>query len=76
MKEEPPNPDAPIRIGRPPKKLITDVEQAELLGCSRRHLFNLRRRRLIPFVKLGTSIRYDPEAVARAIEKLSIRERT
>ena len=49
-------------------------EQAEQLQCSIRHLINLRNKRLIPYVRLGKSIRYDPAAVQRALEKLTVKE--
>jgi hypothetical protein len=39
-------------------------------------LVNLRNRRLIPFVKLGKSIRYNPDRVAKALEKLTVEEHT
>ena len=56
------------------KELITEQEQAKLLHCSARHVWNLRKRRLIPVIKLGRSVRYDPEAVARAMGKLTVKE--
>lgn len=49
--------------------LIKVQEQAKLLGISTRHLHDLTRRRLVPVVRLGRSIRYNPQAVATAIEK-------
>jgi len=54
--------------------LITERQQAALLSVSHRHLINLRTRRLVPFLKLGKSVRYSPEAVAKALDKLTIRE--
>jgi Helix-turn-helix domain len=57
------------------ERLLTESEQAELLTCSVRHLQNLRRAKLIPYVRLGPRlVRYDPTAVERAIQKLTIRE--
>jgi hypothetical protein len=57
------------------EKLLTESEQAELLTCSVRHLQNLRRTKLIPYVRLGPRlVRYDPTEVERAIQKLTIRE--
>ena len=50
-------------------KLITVREQAALLSVSTRHLHDLTRQRLVPVVRLGRSIRYNPAAVAAAIEK-------
>jgi len=34
----------------------------------------LRKRRLIPYIKLGKSVRFDPAAVTAAVQKLSVRE--
>jgi hypothetical protein len=55
--------------------LITEKAQAELLGCSLRHLINLRNRRLVPFVRLGKCVRYNPDAVQQALQKLTVNER-
>ena len=55
--------------------LITEQEQAELLRCSLRHLINLRNQRLVPFVRLGRLVRYNPDQVEKAIQKLTVRER-
>lgn len=56
--------------------LLTEKEQAALLSISPNHLINLRRGRLVPHVRLGRSIRYNPVEVARAVEKLTISEHT
>ena len=56
--------------------LLTEKEQAALLSISAHHLINLRRQRLVPHVKLGKSIRYNPTEVARAVQKLTIAEHT
>ena len=56
------------------KEYITEQEQAKLLHCSERHIWNMRKRRLLPFIKLGRLVRYNPEAVARAMEKLTFKE--
>jgi Helix-turn-helix domain len=55
-------------------RLLKEKEQAEALNCSLRHLINLRNRRLIPFIKLGGAVRYDPAAVERALAKLTVDE--
>jgi Helix-turn-helix domain len=55
-------------------QLITEKELAGLTRCSVRHLINLRNRRLIPYVRLGKSVRYNPEHVKRAIDKLTVIE--
>jgi predicted DNA-binding transcriptional regulator AlpA len=57
------------------KPLITERELAQLLHCTPRHIFNLRRRRIIPYVKLGGAIRYNADEVERAIQKLTVKER-
>jgi Helix-turn-helix domain len=57
------------------EQLLREKEQAKQLKCSLRHLINLRNKRLIPFIRLGRSIRYDPTAVQHALEKLTVRER-
>ena len=55
-------------------KLIKEKDVLELLQCSQRHLVNLRRKRLIPFIRLGRAVRYNPDAVSRAMEKLTVKE--
>jgi len=54
--------------------LINETELARRCSCSKRHIINMRNRRLIPFLKFGKLVRYDPVAVARALEKLTVRE--
>lgn len=55
--------------------LISEKKQARLLGISIRHLINLRNRKLAPYIRLGRSIRYRPDAVEKALQKLTIAER-
>jgi hypothetical protein len=55
-------------------QLLTEKQQAASLQVCTRHLINLRHKRLIPYVQLGKSIRYDPKAVERALKKLSVEE--
>jgi hypothetical protein len=55
-------------------RLLKEKQQAQELNCSLRHLINLRRKRLIPFIRLGQTIRYDPVAVEKALEKLTVKE--
>jgi excisionase family DNA binding protein len=59
---------------RETRRLNTAKEQAEELRISLRHLENLKAKRLIPFIRLGHSVRFDPEAVARALSKLTVKE--
>ena len=58
-------------------RLLTGKEQAAQMNCSLRHLINLRKKKLIPYIKLGgKSIRYDPVAVHRALTaKLTVNAR-
>jgi excisionase family DNA binding protein len=56
------------------KQLLTDKEIGAILGCSYRHVKTLRLKRLIPFVRLGRLVRYNPQEVMKAIEKLTTKE--
>jgi hypothetical protein len=56
----------------PIKKLVDEREMAGQLAVSWRHLMELRKKRLVPHVRLGRLVRYAPEQVFRAIEKLTI----
>jgi excisionase family DNA binding protein len=49
--------------------LIKVQEQAKLLGISTRHLHDITKQRLVPCVRLGRAVRYNPAQVAAAIEK-------
>lgn len=68
----------PIESGErsPLRKLEREETIAERLGISARHLRELRSRQLIPFVRFGRSVRMDPEAVAQAVERLTVRVRS
>jgi hypothetical protein len=73
----------PMILGPYKNQLVTPEAQAKLLSCSLGHLTRMRKRRMIPYVELGKkgqdrgrhAIRYNPEQVERAIQKLTIRER-
>lgn len=57
------------------KTLLLTVEQmAAEIPCSKRHLQNMTIRRLVPVIKFGKLVRYDRDAVFRAIEKMTIKE--
>jgi len=56
------------------KTLLPLREQAELLSISWRHLQELSRKRLIPCVRLGRRILFNPLHVEKALEKLTVRE--
>ena len=56
------------------ENLLTIKQMAVQLGLSWRGLNELTKRRQIPVIKLGRSVRYSPSAVEKAIEKLTIKE--
>jgi hypothetical protein len=56
------------------RRLLKEKEQAELLNICLRTMITLRQKRLIPHVRLNGAVRYDPIAVQRALDKLSIKE--
>jgi excisionase family DNA binding protein len=55
------------------EKLLTIKEMAAMLSMSWRGVQELTKRREIPVVRLGRSVRYRPEAVSKALEKLTVR---
>jgi excisionase family DNA binding protein len=59
----------------PLEKLLTEDDVAGLLNVSLRHVRNLRARRLIPFVRLGRSIRFPVHSVQDALKKLTVEAR-
>lgn len=42
-------------------RLLTEGEAARMLNVSVRHLQNLRRRGVIPYLRLGEAVRYHPQ---------------
>ena len=52
--------------------LLTEQDVAAVLSVSIRHVRNLRQRRLLPWVKLGRSVRFTVPAVRAALEKLTV----
>jgi hypothetical protein len=59
------------RVGQ----LADSAEIAASLRITTRHLANLRAMRLIPFIRLGRLIRYDPTAVRAAVGALTVNPR-
>jgi len=51
------------------EKLLNERQAAELLGISSRHLFALRKRGEVPFIKLGGRVLYSPSALQRWVEQ-------
>ena len=50
-------------------QLVKPHQQAALLSVSPRHLHDLTNQRIVPCVRLGRSVRYNPQAVAAALER-------
>jgi hypothetical protein len=66
-------PDEIERIRRDPPLVMNEAQVAAYLSICPRSVRNLRRRRLIPHVRLGGRILYRLAEVNRALEKLEIR---
>lgn len=57
------------------KPADTGEKVAAKLGVSRRHVTNLRQRRVIPFYRLGPAIRVSPEDVSEALRHICVEAR-
>ncbi|CAN5583740.1 hypothetical protein BH09VER1_BH09VER1_40270 [soil metagenome] len=51
------------------EKLLNEREMAQRLSCGERHLRRMRQEGKVPYVRLGSLVRYDPAAVGRALER-------
>ncbi len=51
-------------------RLLRDRDVAELCNASVRTIIDWRNGGKLPFIRIGRSIRYRPESVAAALEKL------
>jgi len=51
------------------KLLLNSRETARMLGISERKLWTMTKERMIPFVRLGRSVRYSIKALESWIEK-------
>lgn len=60
--------DLPKPTKPEPEKLLTTTEACELLRCSRPTLHRWKRDGLIPFVRIGTNIRYKESDLKKLIE--------
>jgi excisionase family DNA binding protein len=58
------------RADEPLAPILTKAQLAGLLRCSERHVDNLRRRGLVPYINLGRSVRFRRDAVLSAVRKL------
>ena len=52
------------------KSIMTTAEVAEELGISKTHVHELRKQGILPYLKLGKTVRYEKEKLIKAIEKL------
>ena len=52
------------------KSIMTTAEVAEALGISQTHVHELRKQGILPYLKLGKSIRFEKSKLIKAIEKL------
>lgn len=50
------------------KRLLTSTELADILGVSKRHLWDLERDGVVPSIRLGTSVRFDLEDVLNELK--------
>jgi excisionase family DNA binding protein len=50
---------------------LTITQMAKALKISKRHLINLENANIIPSFKLGRVVRFSPEAVKIAVQKLT-----
>ena len=50
------------------KRLLRADEVARVLAISPWRVYDLARRRLLPAVRIGRSIRFDPDAIAQLVE--------
>ncbi len=57
-----------------PGALLNRKQIAEFLALSERTISNMVRRRQIPVIKFGRSVRFDPVKVRKAINKYEIQE--
>jgi excisionase family DNA binding protein len=52
-----------------PDKLITEAELCKFLGVSAPTLIRWRKKRKIPFIRIGTCVRYNLVAVLKKLER-------
>jgi excisionase family DNA binding protein len=52
--------------------IVKEREIAKLLGFSQRNIINLRNQGILPYMRIGRSIRYDMEQVQEALKKPTV----
>jgi hypothetical protein len=53
-------------------KLYTTAEIADFLSLCERSIGNLRKKKIIPYLRVGKIIRFQPEKVLEALNKFEI----
>jgi hypothetical protein len=53
-------------------KLYNTKEIADFLQLCPRSINNLRNKQIIPFLKIGATVRFQPEKVLKALEQYEI----
>ena len=59
-------------VHAPLEQPVTTNELCEFLRISEPTLIRLKKKRKIPFIEIGGSVRYDKAAVVKALEKKEI----
>jgi len=57
----------------PESAFLTQEEVAKVLRVSQRHVANLQRRGLLPFIRLGRRVIFERSRLLKAIEDISTR---
>ena len=55
------------------QNLLTKREVAELFRVSLRTVSNWMRRGIVPFIRIGSVVRFDPDAVRKAVEAYHVK---
>ena len=67
---------ATLPVPTPTKHLLTNEELAAKYQICLRTVDNWKRRRVIPYLRLGRIVRFNEDEVSKALEKLTVRART
>jgi len=57
-------------------KLYNTAEIADFLSLCERSIGNLRKKKMIPYLRIGKTIRFQPERVLEALNKFEIPAKT
>jgi excisionase family DNA binding protein len=67
------DPSSPV-VHDPYSRYLSPKELGTILGKSQSTLYRLRKRRVLPFIMVGSEIRYRLRDVEKALEKFTVRE--